>query len=177
MQKLLGRYENFPDNIHGIASLTYWPSRRQIQQTILHTFHQLNQEVCSLNEIAPPSTSKWEVSFELGVAEGITFNYLDREEVSRVEKSIAKRALPVLDFLCVARYRIMGKGKREVPKSDYHLLRLAFYRKNAELRGFHERGPRRVSPKDLLVFMLNRINASLLRNRLKPLTIGRLRAL
>ena len=177
MSKLLGRYENFPDIVHGVARLTYRPSRRKLQQTILHTFHQLNREVCGLNEIAPPSSSKCEVSFELGIAEGITFNYLDREEVGRVQKSIAKRALPVLDFLCVVRYRVIGKGKRGVPKSDYHLLRLTFYRKNAELRVFHERGPRHVSPRELLVFMVKRINEDLLRSRLKPLTIGRLRAL
>ena len=177
MLKLLGRYENFPGVIHGFARFTYRLSRRKLQQTILHTLHQLNREVCGLNEITLLPSSKCEVSFEFGVAEGTTFDYLGEEAMDRIQKSVAKKSLPVLDFLCVVRYHIIKKGKRVALKFDYHILRFLFHRNNAELLVFHERGPRHVSPEDLLRFMVTRINNGLLRNRLKPLAINHLKAL
>jgi len=172
----IGRYENFPQTLHGVARFTYRSPRGDLQRVILGTLHQLNRETHELGDVTTLPLSKCEVKFELGIADGVTFNYLNRQETSRVQKTIVKKALSVLDFLCVACYHVSPRGRRGALKFDYHLLRFTFHGKNAELRVFHERGPRHVSPKDLLIYIKNRINEDLQRNQLKPLTLEHLQA-
>jgi len=174
---LLGRYENFPETIHGVAQFTHRLSIRKLQQAILHALHRLNQDTYSLNTIAPFSSLQCEVSFEFGVAEGILFNYLDREEIDRFQKSVVKRALPLLDFLCVVRYYVAKEGKRVPLRFDYHLVRLMFYRNSVQLQIFHERGTQRVSLEDLITFITKQIMNELSQRQLKPLSLKHLRTL
>jgi len=175
---LLGLYENFPEIIHGIARFTCKSPIRKLQQEILRSLYQLNQEVCELNAITPHFPSECEVSFELGAAEGVGFNYLDIEELDRFSKSIAEKDLPTLDFFCVVRYHIVkDRGKRVPLKFDYHLLRFVFQEKSLELRVCHERGTQRVPIEDLITFITKRINEELSRKRLKPLNLEYLRTL
>ena len=167
---LLGRYENFPEVIHGVAQFTHRLSVRKLQQAILHALHRLNQQTCNLDAIAPFSSLKYEVSFEFGVAEGTTFNYLDHEELDRLQGDILERALPVLDFLCVVKYHI--REEKRVPlKFDYHLLRLMFQRRSVQLQIFHERGTRRISLEDLITFITKCIKDELSQRQLRPLSL------
>ena len=176
--KLLGRYENFPEVIHGIARFTCKSSTKKVQQTIILALHRLNQQVFSLNNIATFSLSECEVSFEFGIANGVEFNYLDEEELNRFQKSIFKKAMPALDFFCVVRYHVKKGGKRVPLKFDYHMLRFIFYNKNnLELRMSHQRGVQRVSVEDLITFITKRINDELSQSRLRPLELKNLRAL
>jgi len=135
----------------------------------------LNEKTFDPSAITPFSIAKCDVSFEFGAAEGITFNYLDQEEVERFQQSIAKKALPILDLFCVIRYHIVKKGKRVPLKFDYHLLRLIFYKNNMELQVIHERGSQRVSLEDLITFMEKRINEQLSKRGLKLLNLKELR--
>ncbi|KPV61449.1 MAG: hypothetical protein AOA65_2266 [Candidatus Bathyarchaeota archaeon BA1] len=176
--RLLGYYEGFPENVHGVAQFTHRISIRKLQQIILFILHQLNQDTWTLSDITPFSLSKCEVSFEFGVAEGTVFNYLDEEELDKFEKSIAEKALPILDFFCVVRYHTINKeGKRTPLKFDYHLLRLIFHRNRVEWQISQERGTRRVSLEDLITFIARRVNELLSQMQLKPLTPKHLRTL
>jgi len=175
---LLGRYENFPEVIHGVARFTYKSSTRSVQQGILSALHQLNQEVCSLNTIAPHYRQECEVSFEVGAAEDIEFNYLDEEELDRFQKSMVEKELPMLDFFFAVRYHVFNdKGKRVPLKFDYHLLRFMFQENSVEMRICHERGTQRVPLEDLITFIIKRINEELSQKRLKPLNLEYLRTL
>ena len=177
MPRLLGRYENFPEVIHGVARFTCTSSKSKVQQAIFRALHRLNEQVFSLEEMATFSRSECEVSFELGIADGIEFNYLDEEELNRLRKSILKKALPTLDIFCVVRYHIKKNRKRVPLKFDYHMLRFIFYNKNdLELRMSHQRGIRRVSVEDLITFITKRINEDLSQNRLRPLHLKNLQA-
>jgi len=168
---LLGRYENFPEVVHSVARFTHQSTERKLQQSILHALHRLNQEKHDLNTMSPFSTPECEVSFEFGVAEGITFNYLDREELERFQKGIKKEALPTLDFFCVVRYHTLKEGKRVALKFDYHMLRFMFHKNDVELRVAHERGTRRVCLEDLVNFIVKRVDEELSKTRLKPLKL------
>lgn len=168
---MLGRYENFPEVIHGVARFTHRLSVRKLQQAILHALHRLNQETCDLDAIAPFSSLKCEVSFEFGVAEGIVFNYLDEEELGRLQRYIVRRALPILDFLCVVRYHVTRGGKRVPLRFDYHLLRLTFQRRSVQLQIFHDRGTQRVSLEDLITFITRCIKDELSQRQLRPLSL------
>jgi hypothetical protein len=175
---LLGRYENFPEVIHGVARFTFESLNQEVQQAILRVLHQLNQEVCGLNVVTPHLPPDIEVSFEVGVAEEVEFNYLDREELDRLQKSIVKKETPILDFLFVARYHVVNDKRKRVPlKFDYHLLRFTFQENSMELRICHERGTQRVPLEDLVTFITKRINEELSQKRLNPLNLEYLRTL
>ncbi|NIU81350.1 hypothetical protein GWN63_03780 [Candidatus Bathyarchaeota archaeon] len=158
---MLGRYENFPEVVHSVAIFAYESTEKGLQQAILRALHRLNQLTHNLNVISPFSTPRCEVSFEFGVAEGLTFNYLDREELERFQKSIKKQTPPTLDFFCAVRYHILKEGRRRPLKFDYHLLRFAFHGRSIELQVSHERGIRRVSPEDLINFIIGQIREEL----------------
>ena len=178
VNRLLGRYENFPQVIHGVARFTCRSSIAKVQQETLCTLHKLNEQAFNLKEIATISHSQCEVSFEFGVADGIEFGYLDEEELDKMQKGIAREVLQAMDFLCVVRYHIIKNGKRVPLKFDYHMLRFIFYNKNnLDLRVSHQRGIRRISVGNLITFITKRINEELSQNRLRPLVVRSLRAL
>lgn len=174
---MLGYYENFPEVVHGVAQFSHSLSSSVLQHTILQTLHRLNHEPHKIGEVTPLAPSQCDASFEFGLAEVSTFNYLDRDEVDRALKTVSKKALETLDFFCAIRYHATSKEKRSRLKFDYYLLRFTFERRNAEMRVFHERGPRRVSPEELLIFLVKDINKGLNRNRARPLTVKNMRAL
>jgi len=174
----LGRYENFPVVIHGVARFACESSVREVQQAILCALHHLNQEVCGLSVVTPHLLQECEVSFEIGVAEELNFNFLDEKELNRFQRSIVEKELPTLDFFFVARYHIVNDmGKRIPLKFDYHMLRFMFQENSMELRICHERGTQRVPPEDLVTFVTKRINEELSKKRLKPLNLEYLRTL
>ena len=160
---MLGRYESFPETVHGIARFTPPSSIAKMQEAILHALYQLNHEICDLKRIMPVSLLKCEVSFEFGVAEAEELNYFC--------KSVVDKTFSVLDFFCVVRYHVNKKGKRVPLKFDYHLLRFMFYDGNMELRVTHERGAQHASLEELIVFIAKRVNEDLSKKRLKPLIL------
>ena len=175
---MLGRYENFPEIIHGVARFTCKSSIRRVQQTILSVLHKLNREICGLRAVTPHLTQECEVSFELGAAEDFDFNFLDNKELDRFQRSIVEKELSTLDFFFVVRYHVLNdKGKRVPLKFDYHMLRFMFQENSVELRICHERGTQRVPLEDLIKFVTKRINEELSQRQLKPLNLEYLRVL
>lgn len=175
---MLGRYENFPQVIHGIARFTFPSSTQQLQQAIVEVAHQLNHEVYSVKDFTPFLTSNCQVSFEFGIAEDMTFNYLDKEEIERFQKQIETKPLRIIDIFSVIRYHtINAKGKRIPLKFDYHMFRFTFSRKTMQLFVAHERGNQRISLEDLITFLTNKINEKLKKEAQKTLVLKYLRAL
>ncbi len=175
---MLGRYENFPEIIHGVARFTCESPIRRVQQTILAALHNLNHEVCGLSAIAPHLPQKCEVGFELGVAEDFDFNFLDKKELDRFQRSMVEKELSTLDFFFVVRYHVVNDRRKRVPlKFDYHMLRFMFQESSMELRICHERGTQRVPLEDLITFVTKRINEELSWRQLKPLNLEYLRVL
>ncbi len=175
---MLGRYENFPEVIHGIVRFICESSIRKVQQTILSALHSLNHEVCGLRAVTPHLAQECMVSFELGVAEDFDFNFLDEKELDRLQRSIVEKELSTLDFFFVVRYHVVNdKGKRVPLKFDYHMLRFMFQENSVELRICHERGTQRVPLEDLITFITKRINEELSQRQLKPLNLEYLRVL
>lgn len=174
---MLGRYENFPQVIHGIARFTF-PSSQQLQKAILKVIHQLNHEVYSLKDFTPFLTSKCEVSFEFGIAEDMTFSYLDKEELERFQKQIETKPLRIIDIFSVIRYHTLNaKGKRTPLKFDYNMIRFTFSRKTMELLVSHERGNQSVSLEDFITFLTNKINEKLKGEAQNALVLRYLRTL
>ncbi|MEM2975934.1 MAG: hypothetical protein QW821_05910, partial [Candidatus Bathyarchaeia archaeon] len=95
------------------------------------------------------------------------FNYLESEEIQRVLKEIRRAPLQIMDFFCALRYYREQNGKKYPLKFDYYMLRLIFNKGSVEALVFHERGPRHVSPEDLVNLIIERVNQSYSRKVLK----------
>jgi hypothetical protein len=170
---LLGRYENFPENVHGVAHFEYQDSTKEAQKAILCTFHRLNQETFDLSAVTPYLKQNCEVGFEFGVADGLVFNFLDQKELDRCLMSVDETEAESLDFFFVVRYhRVRDGGERLPLKFDYHVLRFSFHEGGLELRIRHERGTQRVPLDELTDFLVKQINIELSRRQLTPLFFG-----
>jgi len=164
---MLGFYENFPENIHKMAHFATSISNKKLQQTITQILHKLNSENFSLEDVAKPSIFQCTVIFEFGIAEANNFNYLDSEEVNKILKIMRRKPFQIMDFFCAARY-YKTQNENKIPlKFDYYMLRFIFDKNFIEMRIFHERGPRHISPEDVVNLIVNKINEAFSKRVLK----------
>jgi hypothetical protein len=167
---LLGRYEIFPENVHGIALFEYQDSAKEVQKAILCTLHRLNQESFDLGAVTPYLKQNYVVSFEFGVADVIDFNFLDQKELYQCLKGIDETEMETLDFFFAIRYYLVRDGGKQIPlRFDYHVLRFSFQEDGLELRIRHERGTQRISLDDLTDFLIKQINIELSQRQLTSL--------
>jgi len=174
---LLGYYENFPENYHGIARFSHNVSKRKLQNVIIQSLHRLNRGRRRPQLIHDTARFGCEVILEFGIGESVTFNYLDRKMLKSCEEGLLKQIPSLLDFLCIARYYVTDEKGRRPLKFDYYILRFLFYEKEAELRIFHERGTRRLPIEDLIHLLRESINHELSRRRLSLINLDYSRAL
>jgi hypothetical protein len=165
---MLGFYTNFPQNIHKAETFSTSISTKKLEQVLVETLYRLNSETLSLEEVAAPSIPDCKVIFEVGVAEGNDFNYLDSEERERLLSALNKKLFQVMDFLCVIRYNKMQEKRKTRTRFDYYMLRLMFGENLTEIQVSHERGIRHTSPDDIVKLVLNRVNAAFSKRVLRP---------
>ena len=164
---MLGRYDNFPENIHRIDTFSFSISVRKIQERIIQTLHDMNQKIVVSDEVDLQALRDCDMVFEAGVAETRSFNYLNETEASKLQAAIKKDPLGIIDIFLAACYH-KKKGEKKSPlKFDYFLVRMVFLEKSLEMRIFHERGPRYTSPEDAAKLLVERINKSASRRILK----------
>ena len=164
---MLGFYENFPVNIHRTENFTTPLSSKKLQQRLIQVLHKINRETFSFEEIAYPTVPECTIIFEIGIAEAKSFNYIDEKETKRVLTALRKETLRSMDFFCAVRY-YKGSGEKKKPlKFDYYMMRTIFGEKTMEVQVFHERGPRYISPEDIVAFLVNEINKTSARRILK----------
>ncbi|MDI6691523.1 MAG: hypothetical protein QME50_06655 [Candidatus Bathyarchaeota archaeon] len=166
---MLGFYENFPQNIHKTAHFTISVSNKRLQQTLIRILQQINAKPFKLEEIADPSIPQCTVLFEFGIAEANTFNFLSNEETNKVLKAINKKPFQLTDFFCAIRYYKTENEQKKPLKFDYYMIRFIFNKNYVETQVFHERGPRYISPDDVVNLVSNKINEAFSRKILKPL--------
>jgi hypothetical protein len=164
---MLGLYENFPATIHKTAHFNTLSSNKKLQQRLTEALQKLNTETLSLETVTDPSIPKGTVNFEFGIAEANNFNYLDSEEAITLVKTINKSPLEIMDFFCVAQYHKPQKEKATRLRFDYYMLRFTFHEGSMDTVVFHERGPRYMSPEDIVNLIVNRVNQGSLKKMLK----------
>jgi hypothetical protein len=165
---MLGFYTNFPRNIHKTDTFSTSVSSKKLQQVLVKTLYRLNSEKLSLEEVTAPSVPSCKVIFEVGVAEGNDFNYLDDEEIEKLSKALNKKPFQALDFLCVIRYNRTQEERKTRMRFDYYMLRLLFGESLMEIQVSHEKGIRHTSPDDLVRLVVSRVNASFSKRVLRP---------
>jgi hypothetical protein len=170
---LLGRYENFPENVHGVTRFETQNPTKENQKAILAAFYRLNAETFGLGDVTPYLKQDYEVGFEFGVAEGIEFNFLESNELNRCLENVNETETEVLDFFFAVRYHCVRNGGRHVPlKFDYCVMRCLFYEGGLEIRIRHEKGPQRVPLDELTGFLVKQVNVELSHRMLVSLFVG-----
>ena len=165
---MLGLYENFPQTIHRTETFISPLSRRKLQQKIAQVFQEVNRNTCSFEEVGNPTVHDCTVIFEFGIADTGGFNFLNEDEARKLQDALAAEPLQVMDWFCAIRYYKSAKGKKTPLKFDYYMLRMGFMEKGAvEVLVFHERGPRHISPGDLVDFIDRKVNQGSKRKILK----------
>jgi len=166
---LFGCYENFPKLIHCEIRFRTKYSRRTVQKLLLQALHKLNKTEFFFEEVAELARlhkATCKINFDFGIADSLSFTYLNEQELAKAQKIIRKNPLSIMDFFCVIRYyKITEKEKPRPLRFDYYLLRFVFDEKNVRVLAYHERGTRRISPKELLEFLLARINDVIVRGK------------
>ena len=157
---MLGRYDYFPATIHERAFFTTPLSSKTLQQKLIRTFNGMNGKTYKLEDITVPSVPDCSVTFECGIAEATEFNYLDREETSKLLKILRKKPLQTMDFFFAIRYCKTQNKKRNPLRFDYYMIRLMFGTNAIETQVSHERGPRHVSPQDVVNFVASSVNGT-----------------
>jgi len=170
-----GVYENFPDLHHGAALFSSQTSPQTLQRLLICLFYRMNRGEEPLE--TPMFTSQGiQLIPEIGIAEGLTFTFLDEEEKKRWLDNVKKEAFKILDFIWIAKYYVSEKGKNKPLKFDYYMLRFIFRSEAIELRVHHERGTRRLPIEDLIRLISEKINQDLNKKGEPPLRINFLSA-
>jgi hypothetical protein len=95
-----------------------------------------------------------ERSFEIGIAEGLYFNYLDELEVDRISSlSLTQQSV---DFIVYINYRYSKARKFVNLLPDRYIIRLSFSTSTVKL--FQMSGLRRTEPEDLVTLIIGLIN-------------------
>jgi hypothetical protein len=170
---MLGFYDNFPVNIHKIDNFSTTFSNKKLQQRLIRVLHEMNLKTFSFEEIAYPSVPECTIIFEAGLADAKDFNYIDEEETKKVLDVLRKGTFSSMDLFCAVRYYKNTAEKKAPLKFDYYMLRVIFGKNTVEIRVFHERGPRYISPEDIVTFLVNMINETSKRKILKKTNLFR----
>jgi hypothetical protein len=166
---MLGLYENFPATIHKAASFTTPVPNKKLQQTLTQALQKLNAATLNMEAVIGPSIPQGTVNFEFGIAEANNFNYLDSEETTRLLKTIDNRPFQIMDFLCAVRYHKPQNETKTRFRFDYYMLRFMFHEGSIDIHVFHERGPRYMSPEDMISLIVNKVNEGAVKKMLKEL--------
>lgn len=73
----------------------------------------MNGKEFSFEEAANPTMPECKVIFEFGLADGENFNYVDEEEVQKLQAFLVREHVSTMDFFCVIRY-YKNTGRRRL---------------------------------------------------------------
>jgi hypothetical protein len=179
-KRSLGIFTNFPTVIHGWAEAIHNIRQHAVQQATIKALQELNRqhEPYIINVAGESRRYNGTKGFEIGVAEGVFFNYLNNETVQRLCNPLsARQSYHHLDFLIIVTYHYSKYNKVRALNFDYFQLRLIFNTQRIEARLFHNKGIRRTSLDEMLNRILNEINKKMVKSSLGTLTIKTMKTL
>jgi len=166
---MLGVFDGFPINVHKIAFFTSSIANKRLQLSLTDAVHKLNKNESNLHPIIDREAPRFTTIYEFGIADASDFNYLDDEETNRLTKMINKKPFQTMDFLLLLRYYKIDTDKKTPLKFDYYMLRLTFDQNSVEIKVFHEKGPMRVPPQEIVDLIVDETNHTFSKRILAPL--------
>nr|MDO8100272.1 hypothetical protein [Candidatus Njordarchaeota archaeon] len=153
----LGIYHDFPPFTHlDIRFSTRVPTPKTIA-LITGGIGKLNDLEERVNTWVAGRSGMFSVdrTFEVGIAEGLYFNYLDKREVERISKLSPPPS--TIDFIVYINYRYLKRDKVVSLLSDRYLLRVSV--DSSSIKVFQMGGLRRTAPEDLITTIIGSINS------------------
>ena len=163
----LGTIESFPTIYHARASWLYEVNTDNLQKAVVAGLQALAKEKKQLDVTVAdlPGYRPGEISFKFGVGNKDGFDILDVNEAKRVVLRIEEKgSFRTLDLIAHLHYSIEESKKHKVHQDQY-LARLTFQQGRVEILVHHLKGVRRVSPDELVRFLLFATNRELGRNK------------
>lgn len=162
-QVSLGVFTNLPRILHGYAKLTSEADPLILQRTFIKILGKLNSKKVemAISLSGHEGLLPGEIGFEVGVAEGDCFNYMDNSEEERLMSVLQSNGLmPVLDSFLIVKCKVKN-GRKHSPWFDRYIMRGKFTEGNVEFQLFHERGMRRLSPDELINMLVEELDKRL----------------
>ena len=157
--EMLGLYDNFPQTSHLAETFTSSLANKKLQERLIQVLQKINSEKLSFEQVCVPTVPNGSVIFEFGIADTGGFNFLNDEEAKNLQEAVANQSVQVMDWFCGIRYYKETKLKKIPLKFDYYMIRVGFGESEVvEFLVHHERGPRYISPQDLIAFITRRVN-------------------
>ena len=176
----LGEFSNFPSIRHGSAIVSHGNSVNRIQRVIIKTLYDLNghKDAYSVSVAGHDGTYDGEVAFEVGVANGLFFDYLNAEILKELCSPLESgKEYSILDFLVIVTYHYSREKKRIPLIFDHHILRFSFNDGEVEVTLFHSKGTRRMPLDEFLNVIISRIKVETKSAGLRPINVERMRTL
>jgi len=115
-----------------------------------------------------PGKYNGEMGFEIGVANGLCFDYLNKELFTKLIVHLkSKEPFHILDFLVIVCYYYFKNGKKISLNFDYFLLRFIIRNLDLIIHLFHIKGIRRMPLDEFLTYVIHRIRQKMKKNRIK----------
>lgn len=153
----MGIYSDFPSFAHFEIRFSLNTSMDKAVAFTARGFERLNNLRDAIEtSVAGHSGSYWvERTFEVGIAEGSYFNYLDEDEVKRFAKIPLSGSS--IDFIVYVNYKYRKGSKLVGLLPDRYLIRFSFA--SSSIRVFQLGGMRRTLPNDVIVLVSNLIDS------------------
>ena len=172
-----GKFDNFPDHIHGRLKIGHRTSILKMYQIIVQTLNKLNNFTTKL-ELSATDHSKRQkglMVFEVGIADGSYFQFLDHEimtKLSAFHELVKKQQVSVLlDVLVIISYHYYRHDKKISLNSDHHILRFLITSRVLNIYLYNAKGIRRLPLDQFLQHLFDKIHEELKRHHLKTFTI------
>ncbi|MHA1713115.1 MAG: hypothetical protein ACTSW4_03605 [Candidatus Ranarchaeia archaeon] len=158
-----GLFLDFPVITHYSRRVRHSYSDNEFKRRLIAAIVKLNRfnDVILTSSAGRSEQIKVDRSFDVGVADGLEFVYLDENETKRLLSVMQEKTMPSLDLIIFVHYRYkMPTGKIASLLFDQYFLRIGF--KGAVFTFSREKGLARTSPEEILNKLVNfMINTSL----------------
>lgn len=96
----IGKFDPFPELlVQAIAELTYSFQQKRLQMLIIEALEELNNKTEIADSDIIATVTPVICKYEIGIAEGVYFNFLTEKEVMKIKEQVKKKIFDYLDFI------------------------------------------------------------------------------
>lgn len=172
-KKTFGACEVFLGAHYGAARIESNVPLIELQEAILNALYNINRLTSRAVKKYLPGMSELnlEIVFEVGVASGMSFYYIDDETLKSFMEKINREPPRILDLICIIRYYNLRNGVRRALRFDYYFMKFLFSSNIFEIQVFHERGLQRIDVEDLIKVLVENINSEFAKRGINPIKV------
>ena len=174
MPSTLGKFEAFPEHaVQALAELTYNFQQTKLQMLIIEALNELNNKTEIADGDLVTTVSPVTCKYEIGIAEGVYFNFLIEDEIKKIKEQVRKKPFNILDFIFYVFFKhIRGDGKEVSLWSDSDYVRFNLTQtKKLKILVHQFKGTRKLPLDVLIKKIVERINEKAQMQGLKPVKL------